>query len=81
MIGESQPLAIKVIADEGRIGSDKAVGLGLIVTELVINAIKYAFPVAKADAVRSRTARRRLRSYRINRAAMLSRYAIRTPAK
>ncbi|CAN7636145.1 sensor histidine kinase [Rhizobium sp. LjRoot258] len=51
MIGESQPIAINVIADEGRIGSDKAVGLGLIVTELVINAIKYAFPVVKADAV------------------------------
>jgi chemotaxis protein methyltransferase CheR len=51
MIGESQPIAINVIADEGRIGSDKAVGLGLIVTELVINAIKYAFPVIKEDAV------------------------------
>ena len=34
-----------------RIGSDKAVSIGLIVTELVINAIKYAFPAAKADAV------------------------------
>jgi two-component sensor histidine kinase len=50
MIGEDRSMAVKVVADEGQIGSAQAVSIGLIVTELVINAIKYAFPVDKADA-------------------------------
>jgi chemotaxis protein methyltransferase CheR len=50
MIGDNQPIVLKVVADHGMIGSDKAVSIGLIVTELVINAVKYAFPTLREDA-------------------------------
>ncbi|WP_293345890.1 PAS domain-containing sensor histidine kinase [Phenylobacterium sp.] len=51
MIGESQPIVLQVMADEGMAGSAQAVSMGLIVTELVINALKYAFPVDKAGSL------------------------------
>lgn len=44
MIGETNPATLTVKADKGLVLSSEAVSLGLIVTELVINALKYAFP-------------------------------------
>jgi chemotaxis protein methyltransferase CheR len=44
MIGESRPAALTVTADASTVQSSDAISLGLIVTELVINALKYAFP-------------------------------------
>ncbi|MEO6387423.1 MAG: histidine kinase dimerization/phosphoacceptor domain -containing protein [Croceibacterium sp.] len=44
MTGPIHPVAIEVSASEGTLSSSRSVSLGLIVTELVINAIKYAFP-------------------------------------
>jgi PAS domain S-box-containing protein len=50
MIGDSRPITIKVVADAGTVVSHQAVSLGLIVTELVMNALKHAFPGEKPDA-------------------------------
>jgi two-component sensor histidine kinase len=51
MIGEDSLAMIEVSADEGKVLASSAVSIGLIVTELVINALKYAFPMNKEGKV------------------------------
>ncbi len=43
MIRENSPITLKVVCDAGAVPSEQAVSLGLIVTELVMNALKHAF--------------------------------------
>ena len=51
MIHDRETLTLSVEADDGVATADASVSLGLIVTELVINAVKYAFPTQKPDAL------------------------------
>jgi two-component sensor histidine kinase len=43
MIGDSRPISLKVVGEGGHATSRQAESLGLIVTELVMNALKHAF--------------------------------------
>jgi two-component sensor histidine kinase len=43
MIGDTRPISLKVVGQGGRATSRQAESLGLIVTELVMNALKHAF--------------------------------------
>jgi two-component sensor histidine kinase len=51
MILDGQPISLRVEANEGATTSEQAVSMGLIAVELVINAIKHAFPVGRKGTI------------------------------
>ncbi|HEV2555105.1 MAG TPA: histidine kinase dimerization/phosphoacceptor domain -containing protein [Bosea sp. (in: a-proteobacteria)] len=44
MIHDHEALALEVEVDDSVVGADRSISIGLVVTELVINALKHAYP-------------------------------------
>lgn len=51
MVGGRRPIAIRVNAGIGSVSSETAISFGLLTTELVINAIKHAFPENRTGVI------------------------------